>query len=156
MADTEKLLKQLQSLAHLDIDAVAAYNTAIGHIDLIDVKQQLTAFRGDHEQHVSDLAPWIERLGGKVPRRTPDLKGFIIQGFTAVRSLMGNEGALKAMKGNEEIANKAYAEALEQREMPADVRLVIEKNRTDELRHLNYIKDCIANRVWEHPEQKAA
>ena len=155
MADVKDLVKHLENLTQLDIDAVHAYTSAIEHIDLPDVKQQLTAFRSDHERHISNLSPFVERMGGKVPTRTPDFKGFIIQGFTAVRSMLGNEGALKAMKGNEELTIKTYEKALEL-EFPQDVKEVIQKNRDDERRHLDYINRCLDQRVWEREKKTVA
>lgn len=155
MTDTKELLKQLEDLSQLDIDAVHAYTSAIERIDLPDVKERLTAFRGDHERHITDLAPLIERMGGTPPKQTPDFKGFMIQGFTAVKSMLGNESALKAMKSNEELTNKTYDDALKQ-DFPSDVRSVIERNRDDERRHLEYIEQCINNQVWERAEKKSA
>lgn len=155
MEQNKVILDQLVSLFKLDVDAMHAYTSAIERIDLPDVKRQLTSFRGDHERHLSDLSPLIQRLGGPIPERSPDLKGFFIQGFTAIRSAMGNESALKAMKGNEELTNKHYAQALEH-ELPADVRTVVQRNREDERRHLEYIEGCLNQRIWERPEKTVA
>ena len=155
MPDTNELLKELESLAKLDVDAVFAYSSAIERIDLPDVKNQLTLFRADHERHISDLTPFIVRLGGQAPTRTPDLKGYIIQGFTAIRSMMGNEAALKAMKGNEELTNKTYEKALEF-DFPVDIKNVVQRNREDERRHLEYVNRCINESVWEEQKRDVA
>jgi uncharacterized protein (TIGR02284 family) len=155
MADNQQLIDKLVSLAQLDIDATHAYTSAIDRIDLMDVKQQLTLFRGDHERHISNLSPMIEQLGGQAPTRSPDLKGFFIQGMTAVRSMFGNEAALKAMKGNEELTNKKYSEALEL-DFPVDIKNVIQGNLDDERRHLEYVNRCISEKVWDRAEKKIA
>ncbi len=155
MPDNKKLLKELESLAQLDIDAVRAYTAAIDHIDLPDVKEQLTSFREDHERHITDLTPFIVQLGGQAPKHSPDLKGVVIQGFTMIRSMSGNEGALKAMKTNEELTNKNYAQALEY-DFPPEMMTVIQQNRDDERRHLDYVNQCVNQKVWEHKEKKAA
>src|SRR5436305_912490 len=131
MIETKELLKKLESLAHLDIDAVHAYMAAIDRIDLADVKAKLTLFRSDHEAHIVNLTSLIERFGGKAPTRSLDFKGFFIQGFTAIRSMISNESAIKAMVGNEELTNKTYDQALELG-FPQDIRDVIQKNRDDE------------------------
>ena len=52
------------------------------------------------------------RLGGNPPKRSVDLKGLLLEGFTALRSVTGTEGALKAMQSNEKTTNKKYQEAL--------------------------------------------
>jgi uncharacterized protein (TIGR02284 family) len=149
--DTNKVLDKLQSLAHLDIDALGAYTSAIERIDLADVREKLISFRSDHERHISDLSRLIEEFGAQPPKHSADLKGLFIQGFTAIRSMVGNEQALKAMKANEEVANRKYAEALEL-ELPEEVRVVIQRNRDDERRHLEYIEKCISTKVWEEPK----
>ncbi len=144
----ENAIETLKSLMQLDIDAVHAYTQAIENIEHRAVREQLTAFRGDHERHVTDLSQCIRRLGGDPPERQRDFKGFLIQGFTAIRSLTGTEGALKAMKSNEQTTNKHYREALAV-QFPPDVRSVIERNYEDEKRHLAYVDDALADRVWE-------
>jgi demethoxyubiquinone hydroxylase (CLK1/Coq7/Cat5 family) len=81
------------------------------------------------------------------------LKGYLIEGFTALRSMTGTEGALKAMRTNEKITNKNYDKALSQ-DLPADVAAIVRRNRDDERRHLEYIETALSNRVWEtaaHP-----
>ena len=154
MTESKELLKRLESLVQLDIDAVHAYTSAIERIDLTDVKGQLTAFRGDHERHISDLSPLIEQLGGQPPKRTPDFKGFLIQGFTAIKSMIGNESALKAMKSNEELTKKTYEDALKL-ELPANVMEVVRRNREDERRHLEYVNRCLTDKVWEQARKSA-
>jgi rubrerythrin len=151
--DKDKVLSQLKSLVHLDIDAVRAYTSAIDHIDLSDVKEKLVLFRTDHERHIADLSALIREYGEEPPKQTPDLMGYFIHGFTAIRSMTGTEGALKAMKSNEELSNKKYAAALEL-DLPSEVRDVVELNRDDERRHLEYVEKCIDSKVWE--QKKAA
>lgn len=147
-ADNKVLCDHLISLVQLDIDAVHAYSHAIDRIDIQEIKTELTRFRGDHEQHVRDLSPIIQRLGGEAPEFKPDFKGYFIQGMTALRSITGNEGALKAMKTNEQLTNKTYDTALGW-DLPADVRSIVQKNRDDERRHLAYITECIERKAWE-------
>jgi uncharacterized protein (TIGR02284 family) len=145
----EKAMDTLKSLMQLDVDAVHAYTQAIENIEHRAVRERLTAFRGDHERHVTELSQCIRRLGGDPPERQRDFKGFLIEGFTAIRSLTGTEGALKAMKSNEQTTNKHYREALNI-PFPTDVRALIERNYADEKRHLTFVDDALADRVWEH------
>lgn len=148
MIESKELLSQLVSLAQLDVDAVHAYGAAIDRIDIPEVKHQLTRFRAEHDRHITDLTPLILRLGGQTPTRKPDLKGYLLEGFTAIRSAMSNEQALKAMKGNEELTNKTYAKVLAM-ELPTDVSAVVRRNREDERRHLEYVVRCIDTKIWD-------
>lgn len=77
-----------------------------------------------------------------------NFKGFLIEGFTAIRSAMGTEGALKAMRSNERKTNQDYSDALSL-DMPADVRAIVQRNYEDERRHLGYVEETLRARVWE-------
>lgn len=144
------VVHKLNELLMLDNDAVRAYSSAIERITIPYVKERLTEFRGDHERHIRDLNDCIRRLGGE-PKDRPDFKGPFIQAMTALRSMAGNEQAIKAMKGNEELTNKKYSEAL-QTELPVQVVDVVRKNYQDEVKHLAFINECIDRRIWETSE----
>lgn len=150
MATNDKeICDHLISLAQLDIDAFHAYTQAIDQMDISEVKDQLMQFRDDHKRHVKTLAPVISSLGGNPPEFSLDFKGFLIQGMTTLRSVMGGtEGALKAMKMNEELTNRTYDRAL-QWDLSSHIRIMIKNNREDEIRHLQYISQCIEARIWE-------
>lgn len=152
--DTQEMVKKINSLVQLDIDAIHAYQQAIEKIDVDSVKTQLKQFESDHQRHVSELSQVVRRLGGQPPEFQRDFKGFLIQGFTAMRSVTGTEGALKAMKTNENITNRNYDDALSW-DLPNDVKDVIRRNREDERRHLQYIEQAISGRFWETGKRAA-
>src|SRR5690348_5866746 len=122
--------KKLCKLAQLDIDAVNAYEQALKIIDDIAIHAKISQFRDDHLRHINDLSMAIRDLGGEAPERTLDFKGFIITGFTAIRSATGTEGALKAMQGNEKLTNSTYAEALSW-DLSPEIHGLIQKNYAD-------------------------
>ncbi len=143
------VLKKLCKLAQLDIDAVQAYEQAIKNIDIQIIKTRLIEFQNDHRRHITDLNTLIIGFGGEAVKETADLKGLLIEGFTALRSITGTEGSLKAMRGNEQLTNKTYDEVLAENELPENARLVIIKNRDDERRHLNYIEKTLEEEPWQ-------
>jgi uncharacterized protein (TIGR02284 family) len=143
----KKLVDHLTSLVQLDIDAVEAYEQALKNIDVIAIYEKLQEFRNDHMQHIEVLSKVIRGLGGKTPQITKDIKGFIIKGFTAIRSATGTKGALKAMQTNEQLTNSTYKNALDWN-LPPDVRAVVESNYKDEQRHLAYIKEQLESIVF--------
>ncbi len=146
--DPSQMIEKLNALIGLDFDAVGAYDAAIHRIDVESIRSRLGEFRADHLRHIQDLSAQVRQLGG-VPRERPDAKGFILKGFTAVTSMMGNEAALRAMQGNEKLTNTSYGNALREN-WPAPLRDIIERNYQDEQRHLAYIEDALRNRIWEH------
>ena len=51
-----------------------------------------------------------------------------------------------------ELTNKKYAQALEL-DLPEDVKKVVQRNRADESRHLEYVNECLDKRTWEHTQK---
>lgn len=146
--ENKALIKNLSNLAQLDIDAIRAYSQALDNIKHTTIHNQISSFKADHERHVTELNAAIRQLGGEPPSFSPDLKGFFIEGFTAIRSMTGTAGALKAMRTNETLTNHVYAKARGE-DLPEHIRTLIERNYADEQRHLAYIEQAIENKVWE-------
>lgn len=133
----------MNDLIQLDVDASYAYDAAIKEIKEKDIQKALTDFKGDHERHIKELSALLKEAGGEPIKPTRDIKGFVIQGMTAVQSLMGTSGSLKAMLTNEVLTNKKYADALEYQGFTQPIRSLIQANFDDEKRHLEYIKGKI-------------
>ncbi len=146
--DSEEISRELSSLARLDTDAVHAYDAAIANVDALELRRELVRFRGDHDRHARELRGVIRRFGGEAPSASLDFKGFVLEGFTAVRSATGTEGALKAMKASEALASRAYSRALAL-DLPADVKALVQSALGDELRHLRTIEQGLVSRAWE-------
>jgi rubrerythrin len=153
----DEVAHKLTELIHLDIDAVHAYGEAIKRIDdhHVDIRTQLIAFQDDHERHIRELSDLLRESGRPVPERKRDLKGYVIEGMTALRSALGTEQALKAMRQNEVLTNRRYEDALRAvGGHPAAVTIVA-RNREDERIHLDYIERAIRGRLWEPLDQRA-
>jgi rubrerythrin len=148
--DTHQTIKLLSDLIHLDVDAQYAYAQALDSVTHVEIREQFIRFRDDHARHVEALAAQIEALGGVAPRRTRDMKGFLLEGFTAIRSATGDEGALKAMKLNEQLTNRRYERAAKVA-VEGAVAALIERHREDENLHLEYIEKALRDRLWEAP-----
>lgn len=142
--ENHEIVNLLCKLAQLDIDAVSAYDQALKHIDNPKIFADVDKFRNDHVRHIDILEPLIQFYGGTPPERTKDFKGYLIEGFTSLRSITGLQGALKAMDTNEMLTNKIYRDAIDDNPtLPADVLLVIQANYMDERAHLIYIRDAL-------------
>lgn len=148
--DQKEMINKLNSLIQLDIDAVHAYEQAMKNIDEVSIRDRLAEFRNDHHGHFRELSAIVQSMGGDPPEYSPDFKGFFLQGFTALRSMTGTEGALKAMESNEKLTNKNYEEA-NQWNLSSSALGIIQRNLQDERRHLNYIQTALKDRIWERP-----
>lgn len=135
----------MNRLTRLDITAIRAYEQAIEDAKSLEIRERLTEFMADHHRHVRDLRAMVIAYGGK-PAKRRGLMGPFIEGFTAVLA-MGNRTALLAMRGNEELTNRAYAAALK-RSLPERVRELIASNYADERRHVAWIKEARKVRAW--------
>lgn len=134
----EDLTKHLNELIALDYDAIAAYDQAIDRLQDPTCKSELSNFKRDHEQHVRDLGRLVSQYGG-TPRQRGDAKQMVTQGMVVIRSITGDKGIMKAMKTNEDQTNAKYEKAVQMRDIPNDVRTVLEKNLADERRHRSWI-----------------
>lgn len=148
--DNNDLIKKLTSLAQLDIDAVIAYDQALEKVDHLGIQDDLSKFRDDHRQHFVDLNQHIRDLGGEVVLEKADLKGLLIESFTVLRSVTGIEGALKAIHTNEKVVTKTYEKALEDINLPVDIKSLLIKNRDDERRQLAYIEQTLTEKTWRY------
>jgi rubrerythrin len=133
----------------LDIDAVGAYSQAIEHIENTHISENLNKFMRDHQQHIDNLSNILRVNGEEAPEMSRDFKGFFIEGFTSLRSVTGDEGALKAMRTNEQLTNKKYKEAVDELSLDTDIIATVESNYRDEQEHLSYIEGALEARIWE-------
>jgi rubrerythrin len=141
----EDIIKELNELIQLDHDATKTYEHALERIDGEDenVRVDLQDFKQDHVRHIEDLRDVIEELGGTPIEPSRDLKSVLLEGVTKLRSVSGTIGALKAMRMNEKLTNRAYDKAMELGSVEA-VQDVLEANLADERRHLIAIEAHIA------------
>jgi rubrerythrin len=146
--DNKEIARKLSSLAQLDIDAEHAYGQAIDEIKEVAIRDRLSEFREDHKRHVAELIVAIRELGETPPEYKRDTKGFLMEGFTAIRSKTGTEGALKAMRSNEKTTSKTCEKARSW-EVPQSVKALIEKNCADERRHLEYVMHALETKLWK-------
>jgi rubrerythrin len=145
--DKNEIKDKLEDLIKLDIDAVNAYEQAIGSIDDSQIKGRIMEFKDDHVRHIDSLSgEYRKHTGEAAPSRKPDLKGYMLKGFTALSGVTGTDGALEAMQANEKLTNKTYREAMDW-DMPQEVQLIIERNYNDEQRHLVYINSTLESRA---------
>jgi len=139
----DDILDHLEKLIQLDVDATHAYDQAIKNVKEQVIKDKLIQFQTDHRKHIDLLSAKVLELGGTPPELTSDFKGFLISGFTALRSLTGTKGALEAMESNERLTTSRYEEA-SKLDFPVDISAIVRSNYADEQRHLAFIREAIS------------
>jgi rubrerythrin len=135
---SDALIKSLNHVIQLDVDAIGAYRTAIERLENTEYKAKLLEFMADHERHVADLSAAVRTEGGTPPGRR-DFKHVLTRGHTVIVNLGGDSTILKAMKMNEEQTNKEY-EYASLKDFPEHVRTLLQNGLTDERRHRAWIR----------------
>ena len=154
MTDAE-IAAELAELVRLDVDAVLAYDRAIGAIGEGSVSRTLASFKLDHQRHVLELSGALLAMGVEPPEAQPDLKGTILGGVTAVRARLGTGQALQAMRTNEQLTTSSYARALA-KPFPDHVLEIVRRGDADERRHLAWIERALDERLWERDDASPA
>ncbi|WBV44265.1 ferritin-like domain-containing protein [Pseudoroseomonas cervicalis] len=126
-----KLVRNLLLLEH---DAIAAYEQTIARLDNPAYKQQIAAFKADHDRHVMELTQLADSLGTEAPTEG-DAKQLLTTGKVALASIMGDSATLKAMRSNEEDTVTAYERASQHQAVPPEARRIFEQALHDERRH---------------------
>ncbi|MDJ0387444.1 ferritin-like domain-containing protein [Roseomonas sp. E05] len=132
-----KLVRNLLLLEH---DAIAAYEQTIERLENPAYKQQIAAFKSDHDRHVTELTRLADSLGTDAPTEG-DAKQMLTTGKVALASIMGDAAILRAMKSNEEDTVSAYERACEHTEVPAEARRIFEQAAQDERRHRSWMQE---------------
>jgi len=141
---TESTLHDLLiDLVKLDFDAAAAYQAAIDRLDNPSFKSALTEFREDHLRHTRDLGECLRDLG-KTPPTEGDMKEVLAKGKVVIAGLVGDKAILTAMRTNEDDTVTAYDRATKFKGAPVAVIDVLERNRSDEHRHRDWIRSTLS------------
>jgi len=141
MMTSNQITNRLICLTKLDIDMWHAYGQALDLIANPRILQQIKEIRNDHEQHIKDLSALVRMLGEVPPEFKQDFQGFLIYGITSLSTVVGQKGALEAMRINELYSRRIYSEAL-QGDMPGDVKALLDRIHKDEVRHLKLIQEA--------------
>jgi rubrerythrin len=132
--DSAALLADLTDLLQLEFDALPAYSVAIAGLRRPDLRQELEAFRADHERHARDLSAQIRKLGG-VPLTLPHLPTGLLKLGVQMAGLPGGDRAvLLAFVSNEWQSQEKYARYAA-RPYPPELADLLRRHAEDEARH---------------------
>jgi rubrerythrin len=138
---TETTYKDLvENLLLLEHDAIAAYEQTIERLTNPGYKQQIAAFKADHDRHVQELTQ-LAASAGATAHWQGDAKQMLTTGKVALASIMGDSAILTAMRTNEEDTVTAYERASRHAEAPQDARRIFERAHADELRHREWMSN---------------
>lgn len=134
------LQADLTDLLQLECDALASYTVAAAGLRRSDLREQLQAFRQDHERHVRDLTATIRDLGG-IPLSVPHIPtGLLKLGVQLCGLPGGDRSILLAFVSNEWQSREKYARYAARPYEP-ELAALLERHAADEARHYAWASD---------------
>ncbi|MCE2991599.1 MAG: DUF2383 domain-containing protein [Alphaproteobacteria bacterium] len=129
----------LQKLIQYEIDATFILAQAISCLSNTKIRDKVSKIREECEHNIKVISSILMAHGASPPEHTRDFKGFFMQGYTGMRGLMSDQGAMKALGTNTRMLLNAFDEAM-QANMPADVKQKISKVLDNFQEHLKYFE----------------
>jgi rubrerythrin len=133
------LIHMLDNLVALDFDAIDAYEAAIERLKEAGDRDQMHSFMLDHIRHTTEVGAVVRQLGG-TPPVTGDFKRVLTKGKVVLAGLIDDRAVLFAMKTNETDTNTAYERATRHKGLTPEIKMLLEKNLSDERRHKAWIE----------------
>jgi uncharacterized protein (TIGR02284 family) len=121
-------LDELNKLLRSELSAVETYQQALEReqqkFGQETELQRLNVILSEHQQAASQLRTQIQQLGG-TPVQDSGAWGTWSKIVMGTATLLGDKAALRALKEGEESGLKEYQEALQDPDMPPEVKTVI-------------------------------
>ena len=111
----------LNSLLRGEMSAIETYRQALEKVGQDAGAEQLRSIERDHRAAVDGLAQHVGRQGDK-PAQDSGAWGTFAKAVTGTAKVFGNAAALKALKEGEEHGVKEYQAALDDKDVPADLK----------------------------------
>ncbi|MES2466396.1 MAG: DUF2383 domain-containing protein [Verrucomicrobiota bacterium] len=119
--------KTLNSLLRGELSAIETYNQALHKFADSPVVSSLRTIRDDHQESVSMLRSLVQ-MRGVEPETDSGVWGTFAMAVEGTAALLGSSSAIIALKQGEEHGIGQYEDAIEDEELPLDVREVLVRN----------------------------
>lgn len=136
--NVEDVAATLQSLAQYEIDGSFIISQAMASARNTNISEHLSEIREECEKNIEELAELICQYGREAPEHSRDFKGFFMQGYTGMRGLVSDKGAMRALQTNIGLVAKAYEKALES-DLPSEVKEKLQALYKNVKDHLEYV-----------------
>ncbi|MCE3237442.1 MAG: hypothetical protein K0R24_423 [Gammaproteobacteria bacterium] len=145
MQNESHIVDTIKPLVQYEIDSTFILAQAISCLSDKTLRDKLSEFREECENNIKTLSEILVDHGGEAPEHTRDFKGFFMQGYTGMRGLISDEGAMKALATNTRMLVDAFRDALKGENMPLDVREKVKKVLNNAEEHLKYFESETKN-----------
>lgn len=127
-----KNVEILNDLVKINHDRVAGYDKAALQTTDDDLRSLFKEFSNQSTQYANELTRFV-RAEGDEPSEGTTVSGKIYRAWMDVKASFGGDdrkGLLSSCEFGEDAAQKAYKSALEEKDLGADVRAVVESQKT--------------------------
>jgi uncharacterized protein (TIGR02284 family) len=114
----------LNGLLRGELAAMETYQQALEKLAGEPASRELVRIHRNHQEAASTLREHIYRFGGR-PEHASGGWGSFAQATEALAMLVGPSVALKALRDGEAFAARSYADALQDRDLPAECKDLI-------------------------------
>ena len=134
MERNERAIEVLNDLIKINNDRVEGYEKAVRETDETDVDLRNVFHRmaDESRNYARELRDRVQRLGGE-PSGGTTASGKIYRTWMDIKSAFGSsqrKSVLEECEFGEDAAQKAYDKALDSDELPADVRTLIQEEKS--------------------------
>ena len=126
--DSDDTVKTLNDLIEISKDGEYGFRTSAEHLHSSETRQLFMRHADECRQAATELQALVDRLGGK-PETSGTIAGATHRGWVAIKSKLStysDKDILEDTETGEDAAMETYRDAL-QKEMPAEVRAVVER-----------------------------
>lgn len=123
----EDIISTLNDLIETCKDGKHGYQTAAENIENGEYKKLFNQYSLQRDNFANELKAEVRRLGGD-PEDSGSLSGSLHRGWMNIKSAVSSndlDAIISECEEGEDVALKNYDEALEKKELPADVRSII-------------------------------
>ena len=133
----------LNNLIETSKDGEQGFRTSAESAQSADLKQLFMRRAEDCAKGAAELQAIVARLG-KEPEDSGSVAGAIHRGWVNVKAAVAKRddlAILEECERGEDVAKAAYRSALEERDLPADIRAVVQKQYDGVLRNHDEIRN---------------
>jgi len=118
--NTAPVVKTLQKLMQYEIDHSYLLSQCIDNLKNQNSKNNIVKMKEECDVNIKDLSSFINKYNGEIPAYEKDFKGFFMEGYAAMRGILTDHGALKALHTNQKIILNAFESAINSN-LPEDI-----------------------------------
>jgi len=139
--DTKDTISVLNDLIETSKDGEEGFNKCANDLKKADLKSAMVKRSQDCRTAATELQQLVQSMGGK-PETDTSLSGDMHKRWIGLKELVTGKddvAILNECERGEDVAKKNYSEALE-KDLPSDVRAVVEKQYQGVLRNHDQVK----------------